>query len=122
MKRDMDLIRNILIGIEAYPAANGVIHLDELGLGDYPPEVVAYHVKLLDEAGLIVASDFSADDELVWLPSRLTWSGHEFLDAARHATVWEKAKHVIQQQGGALPLAVIQALLIQLAKQQIGLP
>ncbi|MBV9852527.1 MAG: DUF2513 domain-containing protein [Armatimonadetes bacterium] len=54
---------------------------------------LAYHVKLLSQAGLIDVKHWqTGDGNEVWLPKTLTWQGHEFLDAARNDTTWNKAK------------------------------
>jgi hypothetical protein len=74
---------------------------------------------LLKEAGLIDAIDVSkgAND---WKPKRLTWEGHEFLDAARDNKRWEKAMVVMSQVGGFV-FDVGKQLLIQYLKQEINL-
>ena len=56
MKRDMDLIREILLAIETIGPPQGLARLD---LPGHDPETVSYHVRLLDQAGLITAVDFS---------------------------------------------------------------
>ena len=89
MKRDLDLVRKILLDIEA-PAAGsghaGWARASGEGNGS-EPEALHYHVQLLHDAGLIVA------DELVpgqWWPERITWEGHEFLDLARDDARWNE--------------------------------
>jgi len=42
---------------------------------------------LLHEAGFIEAMDLSTLGGICWKPTRLTYNGHEFLDAARSDTV-----------------------------------
>jgi Hypothetical protein (DUF2513) len=58
MKRDMDLIRKLLLAIETDPRLDGmrVAHFAEpadLGLGDTSTEEVRYQLTLLMEAGFI---------------------------------------------------------------------
>jgi DNA-binding transcriptional ArsR family regulator len=88
MKRDMDLIRRILMDIEESPEATGYQWLD-LSIEGHSPEEVSYHVKLLDEAGLIEAEDLTDTAGFDVRPKRLTWSGHEFIDAVRKDTARE---------------------------------
>lgn len=88
MKSDMDLIRQILLHIE---------ERDDLGFdfADYEQQMVAYHVRLLVEAGLLHAVALTAIDGTIHLQggrTALTWSGHEFLDAARDEGRWTEAK------------------------------
>jgi hypothetical protein len=79
MKRDMDLVRDILVQAETFPF--GDFH--DISVADHAHEEVVYHVMLLDEAGLIEAKECSSLDGIDWKAKRLTYEGHEFLDAAR---------------------------------------
>lgn len=97
MKRDMDLIRLIMLKIEEQPFTSGWIDLD---IDNYQQEVVAYHVLLLSEAGLIEAINLSAGSSISWKPRRLTWEGHEFLDAARDNNRWNQVKTIMAKFGG----------------------
>ena len=73
-------------------------------------------VQLLHEAGLLDAHDLSnSKDKLVWLPSRLTYAGHEFLDAARKDTLWQKAKAITLEKSGGLSFEALKAVLLKLA-------
>ena len=48
---------------------------------------------LLNEARLVKAVNFSTTyGDSNWVPLRLTWEGHDFLDAARNEDRWKKAK------------------------------
>jgi hypothetical protein len=63
------------------------------------------------EADLIDAQN--SYDELGWCPIRITWEGHEFLDAARSDTVWIKAKNLVLQTAGVITLEAIKVALKQ---------
>lgn len=80
MKRNMDLIRLILLEIEKGPYDGSWL---DINIDGYTDNDISYHVILLAEAGLIEAQDNSTLDGLSWQPKRLTWQGHEFLDASR---------------------------------------
>lgn len=117
MKRDMDLIRQILLELEEAPYTGGWANLEiEKGLDD---DVYAYHVQLLHEAGLIEAQDLSTLDGVAWKPKRLTWEGHEFLEAARESSRWEKAKDVMQKEGGGLVLSVLKEVLLTMMRGDV---
>ena len=115
MKRDMDLIRQILLEIEKEPVLGRMISLD---IESYSPEEASYHVMILNEAGLIEAT---ALDGHRWIPKRLTWQGHEFLDAARSEKVWKRAIETIKDKIGSVPFVVVQQLLIKLGTEHLGL-
>lgn len=103
MKRDMDLVRKIMLKIEdeyAYTA------LYNLKVEDYTVEQIATHCKMLYEAGLI--SDYKAfysDNKLSNFGiGNLTWDGYEYLEKVRDNSRWKQIKDVAKEKG--LPLAI----------------
>jgi hypothetical protein len=118
MKRDMDLVRGILLALEARdPEESGAVHVD-----GYTERAVMYHSRLLMQAGLIEAIDSPVlQDAIRVIPLRLTWSGHEFLDAARSPAMWSAAKKRAGDGFASLPLDVVKALLTKTAKDAFGL-
>lgn len=92
MKRDMDLIREQLLGVERLDA--GTDEGVSLDAGKWPPAVFQGHLRLLKEGALIDAHEVPDDEEDFkhYLPVRLTWAGHDFLDAIRDPEVWTKTK------------------------------
>ena len=120
MTRDMDTIRKILLQVEG---ASEPVE----GVSDVPADVFAYHAALLMEAGL-VEGDFAKGPNLLACDAvvfRLTWSGHDFLDAARNDTVWRIAQEKILKPGVSWTFDLLKETLKALAKQQlarIGLP
>jgi hypothetical protein len=58
MKRDMDLIREILFKIEDAPEATGIGWVD-VNIEGRSHEQISYHVVLLAEAGLVEAQDLT---------------------------------------------------------------
>ena len=92
MKRDMDLARKILLAIEANEDATGHGWITLGKINGYSQEQGSYHVKLLNQAGLIEAIDLSSNTGYHWEPKSLTWEGQEFLEAIRKEGTWEKIK------------------------------
>ena len=89
MKLDKDLVRDILLAVEAHDEPEGLIALE---INVYSAEMVSYHVRLLDEAGLLDALDTGGMNCFKWQPTRLTYNGHEFLDIIRDDEVWKLTK------------------------------
>jgi hypothetical protein len=118
MTRDMDLIRLILLELEQHQNPNRQVNIRAKG---YSPEQISYHVKLLAEANLIEASDVSGYGSFNWLPTSLTWSGHEFLDATRNESVWHKLKAQLKDRGMTLPFELVQQLALKIAASYVGL-
>jgi hypothetical protein len=116
----MDLIRELLLAIEALPPRG--VSTPGVAVDGYDDATIAYHLVLLEEAGLIHAavadaSDLAYPDVFV---HRLTWHGHEFLDAARSQTVWAKAKAIVREKGGDIPFAILRELLLVIGRQSFG--
>lgn len=103
MKRDMDLVRLLLLEIEDKYRSTAIYNLSVNG---YDTETVAYHCKILYEAGLI--SDYKAqyaDNEIyVFGVGSLTWDGNDFLEKIRDNSQWKKVKDTITQKG--LPMVI----------------
>jgi hypothetical protein len=110
----MDLCRRILLEVEAAPNAVGHRAI-KLNIGGHDPTELSYHVQLLADAGLIEAMDLSADDDIEFHPRRLTYAGHEFIEAARRDSLWQKAKSVVLEKTGGLSLDVLKAVLVKIA-------
>lgn len=116
MKRDMNLIRLLLLQTEGEEP--------KPDLSAYTNDQRIYHSALLIEAGLV-------DGEIIkngtgypatTIILRLSWAGHEFLDAARSDTIWHKAGERIKKSGVDVTLSLMQDILKQLLKQSLGLP
>ena len=121
MKRNMDLVREILLRIEATEPGKA-IRLDDSGYGE---EEIGLHVELMIEHGLIEgktipSSDGPAHRILKYWIERMTWEGHDFLNAARHDSIWKKAKAKCLEATGGLAFDVLKACLTELGKEAIG--
>ena len=117
MKRDMDLIRAILLNVEQQGPPEGWC---DVQLPGHTEEKISYHVMLLRDAGLIEAVDLSSHDGICWRPKRLTYEGHEFLDAARNDTFWTKAKATVIEKTGSLSMEAVKIALAAIVKQSLG--
>jgi len=116
MKRDMDLMREILLVVEKWPFTGG---FDTVVIPNRNKEEVAYHIYLLDDAGLIEAVTVSDGDNTQWYAKHLTYEGHEFLDAARDQTRWAKAKDKVESTTGTLTLEALKIMLGMLIRQAL---
>jgi len=99
MKRDMDLVRELLLYSEnATPGRNGWIVVSIPGRSQTE---TAYHLQLMTEAGLIQTQHVRTNSGHYWYPTSITWSGHDFLETARNDTIWAKAKQKLLEIGTA---------------------
>jgi hypothetical protein len=117
MKRDMDVVRNLLLRTEP---ADGSVSIND--------PVETYHVRIMLDGGLVdgrISEDVTSDAPRHSHIHNLTWAGHDFLDAARNDTVWRSAKEKILKPGVSWTFELLKETLKALAKQQlskIGLP
>lgn len=114
MKRDMDLIRAILLEVEKSPSPAGC----QIEIPGRTREELYYHAQLTQEAGLIEARFLP--NSTVFHVLRLTNPGHKFLAAARSDTVWEKAKKKLLSATGTITLEGLKAALPQIVRKLAG--
>lgn len=121
MKRDMNLVREILIWTEnqEHGRVSGNPKIE-----GYAEEEVAYHVHLMEQAHLVKAFDTTsmADKSPQAILIELTWDGYEFLDAARDETIWVKAKNTIFTTTKNITFDILLEWLKAEARRGLGLP
>ncbi|MFM0308365.1 DUF2513 domain-containing protein [Paraburkholderia sp. RL17-383-BIF-A] len=108
MKRDMDLVRELMLKLEALPLPSSgftVIDASTVMVEGYTAEQIDYHLSLLQEARFIHAGglDFgmSGPGFNCGVGFRnLTWAGHDFVDAVRSPDVWSRTKQAASAAGG----------------------
>ncbi len=113
MKRDMDLIRQILIAVEAHNSTEPCLKIADAN--------GAYQVALMKEAGLVEAMIVEDGQGLPAMAVllRLTWLGHDFLDAARDATLWKQALEKIIKPGMSWSFSLLVEWLKQEARRRL---
>lgn len=116
MRRDMDLVRQILLAVESGPA----LAADHIRIDGYDAETIAYHLLIMGEAGLMVVIDATTMSEIDALAMRLTWAGHEFLESVRDDSQWRSVKTQTEKAGG-LVFDVIKAVASAAMLRQLGL-
>jgi hypothetical protein len=120
MKRDMDLIRKIVLAIEDGEHAQADHPLKIDGASE---SAIGYHAYLLVDAGLAEGIDATTrgSDGPEYILTHLTWAGHEFADACRNETVWNQAKAKVKQSVGSVTFDVFKELLVSFLKGAVGL-
>lgn len=114
MKRNMDMIRALLMEVERYPDwPAGEFHIPE-------DAETRYHLHLLIQAGLTEGKE----NHVLGGPPRflidgLTWNGQEFLALASDNGRWEKLKTLASERLATLPFDAITRLLATLAEKSI---
>ena len=118
MKRDFNLIREILLDIEK---REGDSWSSAINVDGYPSNQITYHIKMLCDKGLIECKDISTLQGTNFLMKNLTFEGHDFLDAIREKAVWNKTCKYIKDKGGAFTLDIIKEVAMLVVRDNLGL-
>ncbi|MCY1291067.1 hypothetical protein D9M70_402390 [compost metagenome] len=108
MKRDWDVIRDVLTEVESLDSAK----FESIGYGpnDSEDSNKGAHGVLLWRAGFIQGVDASTMDGDSIIAQGLTWSGHDLLDTIRSKAVWECIKTTAKDKGIELTFDSVKAL------------
>lgn len=103
MKRDMDLIRNILFYVEDhYKAGQMNISIDIDGVDE---NTIYEHCKLVYQSGLLQSFvDLSTDIGASCMVGNLTSEGYDYLDKIRSDSMWHRVCDILRKK--ALPFTI----------------
>lgn len=102
MKRDLDLVRDLLLYFEAKTETAGIQSSDVL-IDGYDETQISLHLNIMAEAGLLICEPFRSSTN----PDRfirtfvfdLSWEGHEYLDTIRDPKIWKGTKSALGRIG-----------------------
>lgn len=121
MKRDMNLVREILVWAEKQD--HGILGKNP-EIEGYSKKEIGYHVYIMEQAGLVRAHEMTAHGEET--PSalllELTWDGYEFLDAARDDNIWAKAKNTLFKTTTSITFDLLLEWLKAEGRKKLGIP
>lgn len=107
MKRDMDLIRKMILAVEAADDPRRA----DLNIEGYDERTQAYHRWLLvDDGRLVKGADLSTSDRDAAIIA-MTMEGHAFADAIRDDTRWSRFWNAVKEKGGMVTIELIVAAL-----------
>lgn len=111
MKRDWDVIREVLTEIEGLSSSerNRFTH----GVGpEYPAEnaTKSEHGLLLWKGGFVSVIDITMSGGRAIISFELTWQGHELLDTIRSKEIWTRIKTTTTDKGIELTFDAVKAL------------
>jgi hypothetical protein len=128
VKRDLDLVRDILLFFEARESVKVMTDEDierELKVEGYTYQDIAYHLRLMAQANLLTVEVIksSASDRIIKVyPFELSWEGHEFLQLSKDNTRWQRLKKQTGDGFRGITFSIAKELLVSFAKSQVGLP
>jgi Hypothetical protein (DUF2513) len=120
----MELIRNILLEIEAKAPPSGGMQ-ERVAIDGYDRATVNAHLRMLIEEanlvdGRVMRTLGPQGDEVMVLG--LTWSGHDFLGAARSDEIWTKARGTILKRGFSITFDMLVEWLKAEARKHLPIP
>ena len=74
---------------------------------EYTPAELFYHCTLLEDAGYLETHPRNKPILRSFSIRRITWDGHEFLDAIRDEGTWKKTKEFVSKKVGSAPLEMV---------------
>lgn len=103
MRRDMELVRQLLLKIEA---ADRGLDLTDFTCDAWTNDEIAYHLRLLKSKGFIDGTEGKAwsGNIVMFHVDGLTWDGADFLDAIRDDRVFSKTSKVVRETVGSVTL------------------
>lgn len=122
MKRNLDLIRQILLYCEDKNPDR--VYTDELADAlDVDFETISYHIQLLDDCGYIQTDAMHAMGTLMpdFIIYRITSFGHDYLDAVRDDDVYKATKKKLGSKFTSITLDVVKLVATEVIKDQLGI-
>lgn len=119
MKRDLDIIRNILLYIEN--ADNNRIRIYDISVNlNLPIDVIKYHIDLLADKKFIIlrgcatvlSPDYKPYDAIQIV--RMTFDGCDYLEAIKNDTIWNNVKKDLKRIGGSASLDIVKTLAVNI--------
>lgn len=95
MKRNIDLIRKMMLEIESTDDTFG---LSNPRIKGYSPDEIVYCCKLLKDSGFVDGFKVSYADNQIhsYSVGQLTWKGHEYLELIRNPDIWNSIKSFVE--------------------------
>ncbi len=121
MKRDLELIRAILLQIEAADSAKERIGTESFLNLNADRNVIAFHLDLLVDAGFIEGIPVTAIGIHDFYVERLTFAGCDYLDAVRDDSVWKSTNERLKAVGSSAALEVVKGVANAVARSALGI-
>lgn len=123
MQRDMDLIRDLMLKLEADKRLIGAelvqFSPQDLGLNDTRRDEIIYHLGLLIGAGFVDGVRYNA--HLIPTVSQVTWAGQEFLANIKDNNIWNRTKEKAKEIPG-VSLTIVAEIAASLVRAHFHLP
>lgn len=117
MKRDVELIRKILLRLEESEVE---LVASEIVLDGYTATEIVRHAQMLvEDTEFLEGEDASSEDDCDFILVRLTYHGHDFVSLARDETAWRRARADVAKNVGGETIELIQRMLVENARSSL---
>ena len=123
MKRDIKLIRTMLLDLETMPAGQATNGFEGPEYEGTTVAEILGHVDLLLDAGFVDGNMVRGgmNEPVGFIIWKMTWAGQEFLANAKNDTIWKKVIAEAEKKGMSTSMTVLNGLLEAAAKKYAGL-
>jgi hypothetical protein len=120
LTRDLELVRRILLALEAHPHGFAP---EPFTVPGYDQDTIGHHIWLMAQGGLLTATVTTVQQapSPIARPESIPWAGHECLDTVRADMVWRRRQAELKDRAIPLPFSRVQALATKIAKSLAGL-
>lgn len=121
MRRNMDLVREILIEVSKSDKEVRASEIAEKS-SKYSLEEIIYNMKIMGEGNLInVCIDEREIGVVDVIVLDITWCGNDFLDSISSNEIWEKIKNNFSDKIINIPFDILVSLAKLYLKSKLGL-
>ena len=125
MKRDPNLLRDIMMFMETVPSDTKTFGDSIMqAIPDVDPYDMGDHVEQLREIGFVEGAVhfYGRQCQPKIIVDRITSSGHDFIQTVRKDSVWEKVKTGVLETGKAWTIQMLFDYAKALASEHLGFP
>ena len=124
MRRNMILVREILLYIERQEREGDNRFITEFKLEGFSTPDVEYNLELLVNEGIVGGTGQIVGGRYRAIVHGLTWYGHDFLDSVRDKSVWDRVQDEVTKSGhsaASLTFGVLKELGLSIIRKDLGL-
>ena len=120
MKRDIELIRQLLLKLEdqkIVPNLTRSLRPADLQIDGYDIDVIVLHLDMLTNSPYLKNSKIDTGGNLLFMG--ISWEGHELIDAIREKDVWKETLENARKNGSTETISFIFEIAKSVIKKQL---
>ena len=127
MKRDPNLIREILLLVEGTASLKKPLFSKTIQIEGYTEEQISDHIAMMIDGNLLKASDWSTFTQKKlhqrnWKITDLSYCGHDLLDNIRDMNTWNSVLVELKNNSSQASIDEIKALAASFVQQLLPFP